>query len=254
MIPVIFKEADKIWKRVARDSHEDDLQFELEIHKKLLQFFQVGDYYYYIFNVPEARFDFLSSEIKQVLGYDPSEMDIRFFLNIIHPDDQPEFLNIENAITDFMQELPEDQVPHYKARYDYRIRKKSGEYIRILQQIVTVQYDREKGIARTFGVHTDISHIKMEGQPVLSFIGLDGAPSYINVKPKQLYTNQNLYLSNREKQILMLLVEGHNTASISEKLFISELTVKTHRKNILRKTNSTNTASLVSNAIKKGWI
>ena len=42
-------------------------------------------------------------------------------------------------------------------------------------------------------------------------------------------------LSLREKQILCLVGKGKSSKEISEELFISLLTVETHRKNILKK-------------------
>jgi two-component system, NarL family, response regulator NreC len=42
-------------------------------------------------------------------------------------------------------------------------------------------------------------------------------------------------LSDREQQILRLLVEGHSTGRIGEMLFISPKTVETHRTNIMQK-------------------
>ena len=49
-------EANKIWKRIAKDASEDELKFSLEIYKKLLSFFQVGDYHYYNFNLKQSCF------------------------------------------------------------------------------------------------------------------------------------------------------------------------------------------------------
>lgn len=54
-------------------------------------------------------------------------------------------------------------------------------------------------------------------------------------------------LSLREIEILELIMEGMTNNKIAEKLFISYETVKTHRKNILGKTGSNNTAFLVYN-------
>lgn len=42
-------------------------------------------------------------------------------------------------------------------------------------------------------------------------------------------------LTDREQQILRLLVNGHSTGKIGEKLFISPKTVETHRANIMQK-------------------
>jgi DNA-binding NarL/FixJ family response regulator len=51
-------------------------------------------------------------------------------------------------------------------------------------------------------------------------------------------------LSNREKQIAKLVAQGYSTAKIANTLFISELTVSTHRKNILRKLKLENSVQL----------
>lgn len=51
-------------------------------------------------------------------------------------------------------------------------------------------------------------------------------------------------LSKREKQIAKLVAQGNSTAKIASILFISELTVSTHRKNIIRKLNLENSVQL----------
>lgn len=57
-------------------------------------------------------------------------------------------------------------------------------------------------------------------------------------------------LSNREKEILYNICEGLSNQEIAERLFISKRTVDKHRANLLSKTNSKNTASLILYAIK----
>ncbi len=64
----------------------------------------------------------------------------------------------------------------------------------------------------------------------------------------------NVGLSNREHEVLQLLCEGHSTADISEKLFISTRTVEGHRLRILEKTATKNTAAAVAFAYKNHLI
>ncbi|MBC7848091.1 MAG: response regulator transcription factor [Chitinophagaceae bacterium] len=52
-------------------------------------------------------------------------------------------------------------------------------------------------------------------------------------------------LTRREKEVLGLIAEGMTNNEIATKLFISQTTVDTHRKNLLAKFDSKNTASLV---------
>lgn len=61
-------------------------------------------------------------------------------------------------------------------------------------------------------------------------------------------------LSRREKEILFKICEGLSNQEIAETLFISKRTVDKHRANLLGKTNSKNTASLILFAIKNKLI
>lgn len=61
-------------------------------------------------------------------------------------------------------------------------------------------------------------------------------------------------LSKRELEIIRLISMGHTNKEISELIFISPLTVKTHRSNILRKLDIKNTAALISYAKNMGII
>lgn len=61
-------------------------------------------------------------------------------------------------------------------------------------------------------------------------------------------------LSEREIDVLLGICRGLSTQEIADKLFISKRTVDTHRANILEKTGSNNTASLVVYAIKHGLV
>lgn len=61
-------------------------------------------------------------------------------------------------------------------------------------------------------------------------------------------------LSKREKEILYKICEGNSNQEIAESLFISKRTVDKHRANLLGKTNSKNTASLILFAIKNKLI
>jgi len=61
-------------------------------------------------------------------------------------------------------------------------------------------------------------------------------------------------LSEREKEIIKCLADGMNTKAISNTLYISEHTVKTHRRNIMHKLNVKTSAELIKLAMDKGII
>lgn len=57
-------------------------------------------------------------------------------------------------------------------------------------------------------------------------------------------------LSSREKEILSLIAEGYTNPQIAEKIFLSQFTVDSHRKNLLAKLNVKNTATLIKFAVE----
>ncbi|WNM18070.1 LuxR C-terminal-related transcriptional regulator [Flavobacterium capsici] len=228
--------------------------FELNLHKKLLDIFHVGNFYYFFFDLTNLQFKYLSPEIKNVLGYEAEDMNLDFFMSIIHPDDQATFLNYENANLKFFRNLPADKILKYKISSDYRVINSQGEPIRILQQIVPVQYDDNKNILLTLAVHTDISHLKKNNKSILSYIGLEGEPSYIDVDVEEVFKTSKEIFTKREKEIVGYLINGLQSEAIAQKLFISKLTVDTHRKNILAKTNTKSTIELVVKVISEGLL
>jgi DNA-binding NarL/FixJ family response regulator len=68
------------------------------------------------------------------------------------------------------------------------------------------------------------------------------------------FESKSANLSKREKEILFKICEGLSNQEIAESLFISKRTVDKHRANLLGKTNSKNTASLILFAIKNKLI
>lgn len=68
------------------------------------------------------------------------------------------------------------------------------------------------------------------------------------------HESKSANLSRREKEILLKICEGLSNQEIAETLFISKRTVDKHRANLLGKTNSKNTASLILFAIKNKLI
>jgi DNA-binding NarL/FixJ family response regulator len=71
---------------------------------------------------------------------------------------------------------------------------------------------------------------------------------------RKLEQPQEAKLTERELEILKLIAEEYSNAQIANTLFISERTVETHRKNMLRKTNNKSIVGLLKYAMEKQLI
>jgi len=85
-----------------------------------------------------------------------------------------------------------------------------------------------------------------------SYYGREIINEYINYQKKPLAEKkEEIRITEREKDVLRLILEGNTTLEICEKLFVSKNTVDSHRKNLLSKLGVKNTAELVKLAIEK---
>ena len=89
-------------------------------------------------------------------------------------------------------------------------------------------------------MHTPISHTKktQSNQTIKQPITLCAFPFH------SCFTKKN-YLTEREIEIVQLIVAGNTEVEIAEMLFLSKYTVHTHRKNIMKKLKLRGTVELV---------
>ncbi len=75
--------------------------------------------------------------------------------------------------------------------------------------------------------------------------------SMVIKQQKKLAEPKEARLTDREIEILKLIANEYSNANIAQTLFISERTVETHRKNMLRKTNNKTIVGLLKYALEK---
>jgi len=75
-----------------------------------------------------------------------------------------------------------------------------------------------------------------------------------HIKAKKPADKSIPQLSEREKEILQLIINEHTAKEIAAKLFIAEGTVITHRKHIITKLGAKNTAGIVRIGIELGLV
>ncbi|MDP4266894.1 MAG: response regulator transcription factor [Bacteroidota bacterium] len=86
----------------------------------------------------------------------------------------------------------------------------------------------------------EISHVILESY--INNVKKNTSPKIENTEP----------LSQREKEILKLFVQGHSNPEIAEKLYISVRTVESHKNHIMQKLHIKSSVEMVKYAIKNG--
>jgi len=96
---------------------------------------------------------------------------------------------------------------------------------------------------------------KMSGKPFVQGTGRVKEWRWNNIEQLPVKSKKQLsMLTEREKDVLLLLVSGLPNKIIAEKLFISADTVKTHTLNIYRKMDVGNRSSAILKTIELGWV
>ena len=104
---------------------------------------------------------------------------------------------------------------------------------------------------------SDLSQIKTENSYSHYIVDASNEEKIITIPvqfSKKIHANSNSILSLAEIRVLQLLAKGNSSKQIADSLFISEHTVKNHRKSMLKKYECNSSAELVKHALKDGII
>lgn len=250
----MVKNLVNIWEHIPKiETDQVNLSPE-EALQKHLDVLALGDHFYIFFQTKTAEMEMIHPNLEKVLGYKIEEFNLSLLMSIIHPDDIAYFAHYEQCAVSFFSQLAPDEIAKYKFSYDYRIKTKEGIYKRFVQQTIPLYYYPDGG-AKTLSILTDISHFQLKDTPKLSFIGMNGAPSYYNIHLQEAYKlPQPKLFSKKELEILALIVKGQKTEHIASALNRSVYTINNHRKNILRKAECSSAQELCMKALNLGWI
>ncbi len=212
----------------------------------------------FILNHTVMRYDYFSENIKGILGYEAKRYmqpdGFEFAISTFHPNHASIFSNhIVPKIIEYYNEYPTDEVKNLRFSFSFLCRKSNDEYIWCMQQISVLETDENGFPLFTLVFLNDLKHIKKDEQ--LDFIVTerkkDGSMMPILASTFLDQTTMT-FLSKRELEVLIWISKGLSTPEIATVLFISQDTVSNHRKNMLAKTKSKNTAELLNLAIRKG--
>lgn len=87
-----------------------------------------------------------------------------------------------------------------------------------------------------------------------TYFSQDILPVIFSTLQKEQQPHVRTALSQREKEVLGLIVQEYTSREIADKLHISKQTVDTHRINIMQKTNCQTLVGLIKYAIQAGFL
>lgn len=227
---------------------------EIEEHiKKLIEldyFYPYNSTFYCITNTVQQNFEYISKNFTACTGLERDVMlkgGMDFFWSLFHPDDiQPWIKSLQQLMAFTMTELTEDQRKRMSYTWNYRIKNGEGNYVNIIQNTTPLQFDSQNkpiiGLA-----HYTVLHGAIQMDICASAKFLNENNEYETLYYQNI-SNSNILdiISNRERDVVRLLLLKKTSDEIADTLNISKHTVDTHRRNILKKLNLSSTFELIN--------
>lgn len=89
----LYSSVSAVWSDITKNAIPSNFSDKILLHNKLLNFFHVGDYYYYIFNISSISIEFIQDQMTTLLGYAKEDFTVETLFSKIHPDDVAHFVN-----------------------------------------------------------------------------------------------------------------------------------------------------------------
>jgi DNA-binding CsgD family transcriptional regulator len=209
----------------------------------------------YILHYPTQQYLFMTDNAHHMIGYRREEFfkgGVAWHLANMHPEDRAIISSdVFNQFLGYTRSLDKKQLKNTRFSINYRLLRKDGVYIQVLQQYVVLKVNRDGSPILTLGFCTDISSHKHDSKVVFSISHYDDNDGFTVVSTDS-FPNPKVTVSQRENEILNHLIKGLSSKQIALTLHLSIHTINAHRRNILEKTNCKNTADLVNYALKNG--
>ncbi|MBS9523881.1 hypothetical protein KI659_07620 [Litoribacter alkaliphilus] len=250
----------KVWEKQLIDKRSPINLPNFDLKEVFSPVFASGPNYYYLVDFSDFSITTMSQGFEEAHRFSPDFIEkIDDVLELIHPDDV-EFVSKaeDKAFRLIREKIGVEKIKSYKFSYNLRFKVGNGGYELFNHQSLVLSTDENHNFINAINIHTNINHLVCENSKTLSVLGIQGEPSFINL-PVDNRTDlptlfdKNLF-SKREKEIIELIAEGHDSTGIAEKLFISRETVKSHRKNILKKSECKNFNAFLLKGHVEGWI
>lgn len=238
---------EKLFSETLGKSTREPYRGSVKVHDQVLELFDHSNQFFFIADYSSLKILFVSPNVQNVLGYKPEEFDFRMLFGIIHPDDRKAVFEIGKMVLNReMNYISGNSHRHIALYMSYRASRKNGRFTRI-SLTISRHIDPEGGIY-DMGEIRDITHIRCGTSVTFALLG--GKP----LKDLPQISGEELSISRREQEIIYYISKGYTSKKIANELNLSEFTVSTHRRNILRKTGTANMVDLLLFAASNGII
>jgi DNA-binding NarL/FixJ family response regulator len=202
---------------------------------------------YYIIDFSKNKITYMNG-FDNLLDYKNQDITLDFLASKVHDDDKEMVNKIRIASTSFALNNPTKECD-YKLSLTYRLKNNNNTYINVFNQTTIHEADESGRVISVLNKLSDVSFMHNHMNVNWLFEG-----NHLDIKSfkKEIYREYQSLFTTRELDVINKIANGFTSKIISEKLNISEHTVATHRKRILKKSKCHNSDQLLLFCSKNG--
>lgn len=246
---------EKMWSRQQISSRDVDYDFWDQKRSLIQQMAGISHSCLFTVDVFRKSYDFASLSFSDLFGYKTDWLNAignreNFLEEMTHPDDREKLMDMQINHAHFIYGLDPRCRNDYSTIYTFRLRHAQYHYLNVISRQKVIQSDAH---GKAWIILGEVN-ILPDQSPARGVWGMT-----VNLKTGRMRNIQppainESGLSERELEVLRLILAGRFSKEIADRLYISIHTVNNHRKNILRKLQAANSAEAINIARMKGYL
>ena len=244
-----YTQVKDLYKTIFQSYDKPSLEAHINRIIDLDTYLPYSSTFFCVTNTQTLEFEYVSKNLKACLGLESHLLEkqgMRYFWSRIHSEDLEKWLKALNELMEFtLGNIKEADREKANYMWNYRFKNSDDVYVNIVQNTTPLAFDTQGkpiiGLAHYTVIHPDIK-MDISASAKLLNAKNEYETIYFNNFSQKLLSEG---ISNRERDVIRLLLLNNTSKEISEKLSISSHTVDTHRRNILKKLNISSTGELI---------
>lgn len=174
-----------------------------------------------------------------------------FYLNNVPEEDLEMLLLINEEGFRFYKTIPLVERKEYCITYDFRLKQPDGHTTLINHKLAPLALDKEGNIWIALCL-VSFSSNDEPGNVVITKNADEKIIFLFDITRRKWNQRRITKLKKQEREILILTIQGFTVAKMAKRMFLSEDTIKFHRKNLFKKLNVSNISEAIFAAVNYG--
>jgi DNA-binding CsgD family transcriptional regulator len=209
-----------------------------------------------ISDLDKMKILFVSEQFTKLTGFPANVCTLTFFIKHYCPADFKQGLDILKAINAHQKSIyNKTDKQHYLYTSTFRFLSSKGQFTWFYNRMVFIVSNNRKIPTIVFHIITDIEGFKKNDNLTHSRLRFNWLAKVYEQEHYEEFLPEGVdLLTQTDLKILGLLIEGNDNEQIANEMDLSEHTIKSYRKKMLKKTWCDNTTELISFALRNKLI